>query len=82
MEIFNILLLIATAIVAVLNLLIEVEDTNVVKNEIYFRIGFGAIAVLALVSTAYTLPILCYVANMYVFLVLSFRLKVRIKSLN
>lgn len=82
MEIFNNLLLIATAITAILNLLIEVEDTNVIKNEVYFRIGFGSIAVVALVATTHVLPILCYVVNIYVLLVLSFRLKVRSKSLH
>ena len=82
MEIFNNLLLIATAIIAILNLLVEVEDTNVIRNEVYFRVGFGGIAVVALVATTHILPILCYILNMYVLLGLSLRLKVRIKSLH
>ena len=82
MEIFNTLLLIATAIIAILNLLVEVEDTTVIKNEIYFRIGFGGVAVIALMGTTHILPILCYIVNMYVLLGLAFRLRVRIKSLH
>lgn len=78
----NNLLLIATAIVAILNLLLEIEDIKTIKHEVTLKICFGGIAVLSLMAVGQSLSVFIYVFNFYVLITLSFRLRIRLNALS
>jgi len=79
MEIINTLVLIATAIISLLNLLVEIEDKTTIKHEAFLKIIFGGIAVLCLSSIGISLPILYFLFNVSLLVLLSLRLHARLK---
>lgn len=63
MQLISMVVLVATAIVATLNLLIEIEDRQTIKHEFFLKVTFGGIAVFAMLGLYFKMHLFYVLVN-------------------
>lgn len=80
MQVISAVILLLTALVAIINLIVEMEDRRNIKHEFYLKITFGGVAVFALLGVFYKTHIFYLLVNVCFLIALSIRLLNRKKE--